>query len=588
MTVEFYDSPAINATPVYTQTFTNIPKSLTNLSLTTPANARFVKIAMTENHGGDRYGIGNLMFDVAGGTPTSGSASVASYQNWPASNLLDLNTSTSSQWVTKVSTSGGYFNGTNPEPVLTFTYDTPQTISGIGVNPYNVAGNSVKDFNLKFYDASGAQISVDDPTQYNLTMTHYSSAAFRDEFSFPAVANVSKIEMTLTSNFIAEVGSAGDRVGLSEVCFFVPTEPDAPTTPDKYNASMSNENVIVRPESASFLTKGAERASAKPLSNLFDGTESSPGGNEWYTIDTKVGNTVISDYYTVGYTPAIEFTMPEENMYNSFSIWGYGNKGNLMSDFTLELYDREGKLVYADEYLIDSYINKSQYATFSLGQNYLFEKVVLTVLDNGYDFYEGFTGGDRVGFAEIAFYQDPYYFVNTDDMTEENWTIDGTGKKGVSFTQGSPTATFANPVIMNASGTFDIQEGNTLILSGGVSGSGNIEKTGAGTLTLYSSSENPYSGVINVTEGRLNVQGSVSGGYTVNENTVFSPGDPIGEASFDGAFVLKNGATLLLEQDASGMDSLIADSFLFEEGSTIVLCPVNGRGRSGREVRYYL
>ena len=356
MTVEFYDSPAINATPVYTQTFTNIPKSLTNLSLTTPANARFVKITMTENHGGDRYGIGNLMFDVAGGTPTSGSASVASYKNWPASNLLDLDTS--SQWVTNVSTGGGYFNGTNPEPVLTFTYDTPQTISGIGVNPYNVAGNSVKDFNLKFYDASGAQISVDDPTQYNLTMTHYSSAALRDEFSFPAVANVSKIEMTLTSNFIAEVGSAGDRVGLSEVCFFVPTEPDAPTTPDKYNASMSNENVIVRPESASFLTVGAERASAKPLSNLFDGTESSPGGNEWYTTDTRVGSTVISDYYTVGYTPAIEFTMPEENMYNSFSIWGYGNKGNLMSDFTLELYDREGKLVYADEYLIDSYINK--------------------------------------------------------------------------------------------------------------------------------------------------------------------------------------------------------------------------------------
>ena len=117
MTVEFYDSPAINATPVYTQTFTDIPKSLTTLSLTTPTDARFVKITMTENHGGDRYGVGNLMFDVVSdGKPTSSSANVAAYKNWPVSNLYD--SSASSQWVTNTSTSGGYYNPEvgNPDP----------------------------------------------------------------------------------------------------------------------------------------------------------------------------------------------------------------------------------------------------------------------------------------------------------------------------------------------------------------------------------------------------------------------------------------------------------------------------------------
>lgn len=123
MTVEFYDSPAINATPVYTQTFTGIPQSLTNLSLTTPTNARFVKITMTENYGGDRYGVGNLMFDVVSdGKPTSSSVNVASYKSWPVSNLYDSSAST--QWVTNTSTGGGYYNPEvgNPDPVLTFNY----------------------------------------------------------------------------------------------------------------------------------------------------------------------------------------------------------------------------------------------------------------------------------------------------------------------------------------------------------------------------------------------------------------------------------------------------------------------------------
>ena len=522
MTVEFYDSPAINATPIATQTFTGIPQSLTTLSLTTPTNARFVKITMSENYGGDRYGIGNLMFDVVSdGTPTSSSVNVASYKSWPVSNLYDSSAST--QWVTNTSTGGGYYNPEvgNPDPVLTFNYSSPQTITGIGVNGYSVASNSLKDFNLTFYDASGTQISVADPTQYSFTMAH-TSTAVRDEFTFPAVENVSKIEMTLTSNNYVEGSGGGDRVGLSEVSFFVPVELDAPTKPVVYNAPMSSDSTLVRPTSAQFLTPASERASARALTYLFDGTDSNLGGAEWYTTDTKVGNNVIADYYTVGYTPVIEFTMSEQAAYDSFSIWGYGNKGNLMSDFTLELFDSNGNLVYADEYLIDSYINKSQYATFSFGDSYAFKTAVLTALDNGYNFYPSFTGGDRVGFTEIAFYQvaqEPYYYANTADISAVNWTIDGSVKKGVIFTEGGSTATFANPVVFNGDGSIEIGSGKNLTLSGVVSGSGAITKTGAGTLTMTKA--NSYGGGTTISEGtvKLTEAGTLgSGSVTVNEN----------------------------------------------------------------------
>ncbi|MBR5161494.1 MAG: discoidin domain-containing protein, partial [Thermoguttaceae bacterium] len=510
MTVEFYDSPAINATPVYTQTFSGIPTSLTKLSLTNPTNARFVKITMTENNNGNRYAAGNFMFDVVSdGTPTSSSANVAAYSNWPVSNLYDGDTST--QWVTNAAdTTNGYFNGTNPNPVLTFNYSAPQTITGVGINPYGVSGNSLKDFNLKFYDASGSEISVPDPSQYSLTMTQ-TSRNVRDEMTFPAVENVSKIEMTLTSNYRG-TGNGGDRVGMSEVAFFVPVELDAPTTPVVYNAPMSADSTLVRPTSARFLNPAGERASARALTYLFDGTDAKPAGDVWYTIDTKVGSTVIPDYFTVGFTPVIEFTMSEEAAYDSFSIWGYYNKGNQMTDFTLELYNSSGQLVYADEYLIDQYINSNdgKYATFSFGgDNYVFQKAVLTALDNGYNYYSGFTGGDRVGFAEIAFYQvaqEPYYYANTSDISASSWTIDGTYRKGVIFTEGDPTATFSGGVSLSGYGEFEIGSGHNLTLAGVVSGSGAISKTGAGTLTL--SKPNTYEGVTTISAGSVKLTDS--------------------------------------------------------------------------------
>ena len=633
MTLEFYDSPALSGTPVYTQTFSNISIDGATLNLTTPTNARFVKFTMTENHGGDRYGIGNITFDVSSTvTPTSGTCTVGNLNGYNVSNLFDRNAG--STWCSSAAdTTNGYYNGTNPNPVFTFELGGTKKLTGISVQPYNVTGNSIKNFNLEFLDANGNTISVADASQYSFKMWDASNGVY-NYFSFPEVDGVAKVKMTVTSNFRG-VGSGGDRIGFAEV-YFNTIDTAVATTPEKYNEPMHADN-IVRPASASFVTEGAARGSDRAITYLFDGTGTNLG-DVWYTKGSG------DDYLNQGYSSVIDFNMPSERMYDSFSIGGYGSVGNQMTDFILELFDSSGKLVFADEFKTTQSINASQFATFSLGDNYLFSKARMTILDNAFRWY-GASGGDRVGFAEIFFTGEPVYFVNSPDITNENWTINGADRKGVKFTDGDEqTATFANPVILNANGSFEIGEGRNLTLAGAVSGESGLDKTGAGTLTL--SGDNTYSGATTVTEGTLALTGdavkanssitvadgatleynvpegearldfttantTVSGGnvlktgagalkiyatddmfqadvfevqageldfkgqyngdIVVIDGAVFSPGNSVGEAIIEGAFKLEEGGTLLLEQDASGMDKLIAKSFDFEDGSIIEL-----------------
>ena len=100
-----------------------------------------------------------------------------------------------------------------------------------------------------------------------------------------------------------------------------------------------------------------------------------------------------------------------------------------------------------------------------------------------------------------------YYNVNTNDMSAENWTIDGTDKRGAWFIKNgaSNTETYDKQVILDADGSFQIDTEKNLILSGGVSGSGVLEKIGAGKLTL--SGDNDYTAGMKVTEGTLALTG---------------------------------------------------------------------------------
>ena len=99
-----------------------------------------------------------------------------------------------------------------------------------------------------------------------------------------------------------------------------------------------------------------------------------------------------------------------------------------------------------------------------------------------------------------------------------------------------------------------------------------IIKDGNGTLQIYGEAEGSIDvQSLTVSSGRLDLKGYMTGGITVDANTIFSPGNSVGEATFGGGYILNDGATLLIEQDATGMDKLTASSFEIHPNSILDL-----------------
>ncbi len=135
------------------------------------------------------------------------------------------------------------------------------------------------------------------------------------------------------------------------------------------------------------------------------------------------------------------------------------------------------------------------------------------------------------------------------------------------------------PVSVGANGTLEYEvgkDGNNQPITKKLSiseinkivSTGQVIKTGKGTLQLYSAAQ----GLIDVesltvSSGRIDLKGYMTGGITVDADGVFSPGNSVGEATFGGGYILKEGATLLIEQDGSGIDKLNVGSFTFDETS---------------------
>ncbi|MBR5160569.1 MAG: autotransporter-associated beta strand repeat-containing protein, partial [Thermoguttaceae bacterium] len=103
----------------------------------------------------------------------------------------------------------------------------------------------------------------------------------------------------------------------------------------------------------------------------------------------------------------------------------------------------------------------------------------------------------------------PYWFANSDDVNQD-WDIDGTSKLGVKLLSGNNTVSYSNNVSMSANGSFEIADNYNLIIEKPITGSGAVEKIGAGTLTL--SQAPAYTGSTTISAGTL----VLSAGGTLN------------------------------------------------------------------------
>ncbi|MBU6165279.1 MAG: autotransporter-associated beta strand repeat-containing protein [Alphaproteobacteria bacterium] len=128
------------------------------------------------------------------------------------------------------------------------------------------------------------------------------------------------------------------------------------------------------------------------------------------------------------------------------------------------------------------------------------------------------------------------------------------------------TRTIANNIVLNNGSSID-SNGNLFVLSGLLTGAGTTSKLGAGTLHITGNSSNlvtGFTGLIDVQDGELRLNGSIAGGITaqatatvtgtgsaggtvtLNNSSVLAPGNSPGTITF-GSLVLANNTALNFE-----------------------------------------
>ncbi len=140
---------------------------------------------------------------------------------------------------------------------------------------------------------------------------------------------------------------------------------------------------------------------------------------------------------------------------------------------------------------------------------------------------------------------DPYYYANTADISADKWTIDGINKKGAKFLEGDSAATYANPVELNANGSFEIAADHNLTVTGAISGAGGLNKSGEGTLTL-SNNGSSFTGNLVIDDGVVIATAGWNGGNKTSVLGKLQSGRSVvvnegGELRFASHDVLTNG-----------------------------------------------
>tara|TARA_A100001391_G_scaffold151415_1_gene109000 strand:- start:387 stop:3311 length:2925 start_codon:yes stop_codon:yes gene_type:complete len=162
---------------------------------------------------------------------------------------------------------------------------------------------------------------------------------------------------------------------------------------------------------------------------------------------------------------------------------------------------------------------------------------------------------------------------------------------------GGTTGSLTGNIINNASLAFN--RSNDLTFANAISGTGSLNKLGAGSLTL--SGTNTYTGATTVTAGTLSVNGSATssaftvqnggtlggtgtvGATTVQSGGIHAPGNSIGTQTVNGNYDLSNGGTLVIEVNAAGnADQVIVNGTVNVGGATLRILGLPDNDMSGQ------
>jgi len=183
-----------------------------------------------------------------------------------------------------------------PEPVLIFDLGADTALDSILVWPYGVAGNSARDFGLRFATEAegpggfGASIALN-PTFLAPT----APAALPGAYAFGQSVTARYVEMRITDNYFGDF-AGGDRVGLSEVAFAEPgTALDILRQPDNQLVNQGGYAQFVSGAAGSapihyqWLKNGAEVSGATNAVLAFAAATAADSGSYTLSLSNSVG-----------------------------------------------------------------------------------------------------------------------------------------------------------------------------------------------------------------------------------------------------------------------------------------------------------
>ena len=152
----------------------------------------------------------------------------------------------------------------------------------------------------------------------------------------------------------------------------------------------------------------------------------------------------------------------------------------------------------------------------------------------------------KSGAGELVMTADSSGFTKGTTISQGTLTLEESG------TLGTGAVAIAQNAVLNLNHDGDARFDNS------VSGSGTINKNGNGVLKIYNPTENAFAAesfVVNA--GELDFKGYYKGSLEIGDGATFSPGNSVGDLIQDGTFTLDSGALLLIEQDATGIDTIL-------------------------------